>query len=457
MTSTPHAPDMTLGQYPLSFTQEFFCTFDQGDQSGAFSFRFIMVSGIRITGQVDVEALQGALDDVVARHELLRSVVIRDASPPYMQVSPPCSVPLEVRDLPEHLDKSREILAEELIIEAEQRLMNPRQVPLLRAILGRFDDRDSVLVLTTHHSIFDGWSMQLVIHDIAAYYAARTSENPPRLGEARQYREFAAWQRKNMDSLVGDGARAYWRDKLADARVFALPNDRPTPYGRYSRPFSIHNDIIDDDMVGLGLSLAVSTRSSLFMVLMAALHILAFHIDGVTDSTIRAFTSGRNEPEFHNTVGPFMNLVPFRTDIGGCTSFRDVVVHTRNTCIEAYEYEIPINHLEAEAPTLNLPHENPRRSQFIFGWFEPQYDDSELLIAEDSHEIHDRVLPEPENPDIPNGLVWSCTALSSGRLTYGILYNLDEFDEATVVNRGAEFRRILTAALNDPDRQWKSL
>jgi condensation enzyme len=456
MTSTPYEPDVALDQYPLSFTQEFFCTFDQGDQGGAFSFRFIMVSGIRITGKVDVDALQGALDDVVARHELLRSVVVRDASPPYMQVNPACSVPLEIRDLPDHPGKSREIRAEELIIEAEQRLMNPRQPPLLRAALSRFDDRDSVLVLTAHHSAFDGWSMQLVIHDIAAYYLARTGGNAPHLGESRQYREFAAWQRDNMDSLAGDDARAYWREKLAGARAFALPNDRPTP-DRYSSPFSIHNYHVDDEVVSRGLSLAVSTRSSLFMVLMAAFHVMAFHIDGITDSTIRSFTSGRNEPEFHDTVGPFMNLVPFRTDISGCTSFRDVVVRTRDTCVEAYEHEIPVNHLEAEVPTLNLLHEDPRRSQFIVGMFEPQFDDSELLIAEDSHEIHDRVLPEPENPDIPNGLVWFCTVLNTGKLTCGIQYNLDEFDEATVVAWGTEFRQILTAALNEPDREWKSL
>ena len=92
--------DQEANRYPLSFTQEWFLTLDQGDDGGTFGPRFMMVSTLRIIGLVDLVALQCALDDVVARHELLRTLVIRDADPPYQQVLAPCRVPLEVRDLP---------------------------------------------------------------------------------------------------------------------------------------------------------------------------------------------------------------------------------------------------------------------------------------------------------------------------------------------------------------------
>jgi hypothetical protein len=100
MTESSLALDQESKRYPLSFTQEWFVTLDQGYDGGTFGRRFILVSAIRITGPVDLAVLQGALDDVVARHELLRTLVIRDADPPYQIMRPPCPVPLEVRDLP---------------------------------------------------------------------------------------------------------------------------------------------------------------------------------------------------------------------------------------------------------------------------------------------------------------------------------------------------------------------
>ena len=100
MTDTSVALDQEAKRYPLSFTQEWFITMDQGDDGGPFGGRFLIVSALRVTGAVDPAVLQGALDDVVARHELLRTLVVRDADPPYQMVRPPCPVPLEVRDPP---------------------------------------------------------------------------------------------------------------------------------------------------------------------------------------------------------------------------------------------------------------------------------------------------------------------------------------------------------------------
>jgi len=133
------AADQDGQRYPLSFTQEWFLTLDQGDDGGTFGPRFMTVSTVRITGPVDLAVLQGALDDVVARHELLRTVVVRDADPPYQQIFPPCRVPLEVRDLSAVTGKSRDVVVQELIREAEAGSISARQVPLIKALLGTFD------------------------------------------------------------------------------------------------------------------------------------------------------------------------------------------------------------------------------------------------------------------------------------------------------------------------------
>src|SRR6202044_3662255 len=216
MTESSLALNQESTRYPLSFTQEWFITLDQGDEGGTFGNRFMIVCPLRVTGHVDLAVLQGSLDDVVARHELLRTLVVRDADPPYQRVLPPCRVPLEVRDLPV-TGSSRDLVVRDLILEAEAGSVNAREVPLMKVVLGRFDDRDSVLLLTVHHSVSDGWSVHVILRDLSAFYAARRSGGAAVLPAMRQYREYAAWQRANATSTAEDGAPAYWRRKLDGA------------------------------------------------------------------------------------------------------------------------------------------------------------------------------------------------------------------------------------------------
>src|ERR1700693_2543431 len=138
MTDTSRARGQESNRYPLSSAQEWFLTMDQGEDGGPFGRRFLIVSALRITGPVDLAVLQGALDDVVARHELLRTLVVRDADPPHQLVCPPCPVPLEVRDLPPVTGTPTDTVIQELIVEVQAGTISAREVPLLRALLCRF-------------------------------------------------------------------------------------------------------------------------------------------------------------------------------------------------------------------------------------------------------------------------------------------------------------------------------
>src|ERR1700732_1516377 len=239
MTESSLALDQESTRYPLSFTQEWFITLDQGDDGGTFGPRFMTVDAARVTGHVDLAILQGSLDDVVARHELLRTLVARDADPPYQRVLPPCRVPLEVRDLPQVTGKSRDLVVQELILEVEAGSISAREVPLMKVLLCKFDDRDSVLLLTVHHSVSDGWSVHVILRDLGALYKARRTGIAAGLPPMRQYREYAAWQRAIATSTAEDGAPAYWQHKLDGAREFTIPNEQGQP-DSYSRPYSQH-------------------------------------------------------------------------------------------------------------------------------------------------------------------------------------------------------------------------
>src|SRR5579863_6578305 len=403
MTDTSVALDQEARRYPLSFTQEWFITMDQGDDGGPFGGRFLIVSALRVTGAVDVAVLQGALDDVVARHELLRTLVIRDADPPYQMVRPPCPVPLEVRDPPpasgQHSGKSRDMIIQELLLEAQAGTVSAREVPLLRALVCRFDDRDSALLLTVHHSVSDGWSVQVILRDLGAFYAARVSRTPAKLPPMRQYREYAEWQRANAGDMSDDGALKYWAGQLEGAREFEMPNDHGHPE-RYSRPYSLHVFTIEADTMAAASVLANATRGTRFMVLLSATYVLAHQMTGVTDLVVRAFTAGRNELEFHNTMGLFLNVVPFRTEIADCTSFRDIVLKTRETFIDAMANELPIGVLEQAFPDYIRPREDTRTSQFIISVPPAQFGEMVLPIAEGATDIGEILLEEAESSDI---------------------------------------------------------
>jgi condensation enzyme len=455
MTESSAAADQQGQRYPLSFTQEWFLTLDQGDDGGTFGSRFMTVCAVRVTGPVDLLVLQGSLDDVVARHELLRTVVVRDADPPHQRVFPPCRVPLEVRDLPPVPGKSRDTVIQELIHEAEAGSISAREVPLMKALLCRFDDRDSTLFLTVHHSASDGWSTQVIFRDLGAFYTARRTGIAPGLPPVRQYREYAQWQHASATSTADDGAPAYWQRKLDGAREFTMPNDHGHPES-YSRHYSLHVHFIEPDVMAAASDLATATRSTLFTVMLSAFYVLACKLTGNTDLAIRAFTAGRSEEQFHNTMGLFLNCVPFRTDIAGCASFRDVVAHTWETVLDALAHELPVNVIEQSFPDFLKSREDLRTSQFIISNIQGQFgDDLTFPIAEGARAAIDQPLPVAN--DIPSGTVWNLHPQPSGELYSGVLFNLDEFDESTVAGWAAELRRILAGAVREPDRDWRQL
>ena len=457
MAESSPAADQQGQRYPLSFTQEWFLTLDQGDDGGTFGPRFMTVSTVRVTGQVDLAVLQGSLDDVVTRHELLRTLVVRDADPPYQVVLPPCRVPLEVRDLPPVTGKPRDLAVQELILQAEAGSVSAREVPLIKALLGKFDDRDSVLLLTVHHSVSDAWSVQVIFRDLGAFYTARRTGIAAVLPQMRQYREYAAWQRASATSTAQDGAPAYWQHKLDGAREFTIPNDHGHP-GSYSRPYSMHVHDIEPDVMTAASALATATRSTLFTVMLSAFYVLAQTITGNTDLAIRAFTAGRTELEFQNTMGLFLNCVPFRTDIAGCTSFRDIVMATRETFVDAMAHELPVNVIEQSFPGFVKSREDLRTSQFIIANQQRQLgEDPAFPIAESARWATDQMSQGSEVHDIPSGTVWNLAAQPSGELNGGVLFNLDEFDESTVAGWAAGLRRILAGAVRDPDRDWRLL
>nr|WP_042180173.1 condensation domain-containing protein [Kibdelosporangium sp. MJ126-NF4]CEL14235.1 Mannopeptimycin peptide synthetase MppB [Kibdelosporangium sp. MJ126-NF4]CTQ88603.1 Mannopeptimycin peptide synthetase MppB [Kibdelosporangium sp. MJ126-NF4] len=431
---------------PLSFNQEFLLAFDNGDKSnGAFGERHTLVNAWRLTGPVDLTALRQALDDVVARHDVLRTTLDADSSEAgggHQTVHPMTSADLTVRSID---GTDRDHASEALLNEVDAEPFDVRDLPLLRAVLGRFDENDSVLVLATHHAGTDGWSMGILVRDLAACYTARLTGRPADLPQAPQYTEFASWQRQ-FGSPTPESVE-YWRGKLAGAGMLGIPTDRPYPAGTVD-VYAAHRFVIDDELSGLAKQFARSMRSTLFMVLLAAHQTQLRDMTGVAEVMIPTFTSGRYDERFTDTVGPFFNLLPLLTDMTGVRHLRDAVGRVRTTCLEAYANDIPFGDIVSAAPQITKAFGDPHGSVVAFEVLQhPDFADNLVFGAATAVAIRDRRLSQSLAASIPNGGVWALEVLRSGRIAGSLKYNRNTFDDDTIVGIADDFQRRLRSAL----------
>jgi hypothetical protein len=440
---------------PLSANEEFMCAFDRGDALGVFGPRGIVLAGWRIHGRLDMTTVQLALNDVVARHEVLRTTIIRDKDAPHARVHPPSPVALTVVGLPSAAGPAdRERLAHEFLDEVDRNgRLGATELPLLQATLARFDDDDAVLVLVTNHLASDGWSMHVIMRDFAICYATRRGLPAPELPEMRQYGEYACWQQEARHGGSAAIAREYWQEKLAGGNMLILPTDRPR---RLDVPpvYSVYRFLFGRELAGATTSLAESMKSSPFMVLFACFNLFLHRRTGVSDVVSPIITSGRTEPGFEHTVGTLFNFLPIRTDLSGCVSFADLVRRTRASLLEAYSYELPFGEIIAQSepelmrgPIMNV---SSVVTAFQISQFPPE------MGAEEFGDIRYTALRRRLNSDvdvseIPDGNLWDFDLHPAGDVVGVVKFNSLDFDQSTIIAMVDEYRELLQASLKSPD------
>lgn len=447
IVGTPESSDGQQNRFPLSANLELFCIFDKGDDEGAFGPRHLVNVAWRVTGGIDLAALRSALDDVVVRNEILRTEVVR-GDDKFQRVLPPSPVDLQVIDLSGTAPGARDRRADTFVNEVEYFELRAADLPHIRAVLGCFDERDAVLVLLTHHIASDGYSMGVLIREIAALYAQHRGFGPAGLPEAVQYKEFSAWQQDALVSEEADRARAYWRGKLDGAQMSMIVMDQPegVPYG-----YAVHRQIFPPELATAAQNLARALRASPFMVLLAAFNALWHKLTGETDVVVPILSSGRGEPRFAEVVGPFFNLVPLRTDLSECPTFSALVNKTRGSCLEAYAHELPFAHIAAEAPDLNKPYAAGNLAACAFQSFQfPNLMEQTTVGDLTFTEARRRVESCDDTSEIPNGIVFTLDLLPSGEIAAHARYSKADFVEATIEKLVGDYREILALATTNP-------
>ncbi|MGW8720896.1 amino acid adenylation domain-containing protein [Streptomyces althioticus] len=339
---------------PASPAQQRLWFLGKFDESGSPTYNVPVV--LRLSGALDEQALAAALTDVITRHETLRTVFAEDTEGPYQVILDPRPVPTAKRPATEE-----ELPA--LLTEAARIGFDLAADLPLRAHLFALAPDEHALLLVMHHIAGDGgWSVPLLVKDLATAYAARRAgEEPGWQPLAVQYADYTLWQREVLGSADDPDSElgrqlAYWREALADLpEELTLPTDRPRPLTgtgrgadlRFHIPAELHAELE---------SLAQKHRASLFMVVQAAVAVALSRLGAGEDIPLGTPSAGRVNEALDGLIGFFVNTLVLRTDLSGAPTFAEVLDRVRNTSLNAYAHQdVPFERLvEALNPDRSL-------------------------------------------------------------------------------------------------------
>jgi hypothetical protein len=294
--------------------------------------------------------LQLALNTIVERHEILRTNVVMIEGSPVQVIAPSIRLPFDVSDLRQLSVSEREDKIQSLVSSESESHFNFSAGPLLRVKLLTLGKDEHVLLLTVHHLVCDGWSVGVLLREIAALYQDARAGRTPALPELKiQYADYALWQRQRLQGPRFDRQLEYWKKQMAGAApVLDLPTDyaRPEKHSVKGSQESI--------LLSAGLSDALGKLSrregvTLFMTLLAAFQTLLFRYSGQEDIVVGSPVAGRSMLETEGLIGAFVNTLALRADFAGKPSFREFLNRVRTTTLAAFSnQDVPFEKLVEE-------------------------------------------------------------------------------------------------------------
>ena len=339
-------PGTRSGKVPLSFTQQQFWLLDQAEPDSCYN----VCTALKIAGPLRIQTLRRALERIVERHEILRTNVVVNESGPVQVIAPSIRLPFDILDLRQLSASERETEIQTLVRTESETPFDLSIGPLLRVKLLTAGDAENVLLLTIHHIVCDGWSVSLLLSELARHYqdlSAGRAASPPQL--KIQYADFALWQRERLQGQRFERQLEYWRNQMAGA---ALILDLPTDYPRPEKRSVVGAQ--DSILLPASLSEAIGKLgrqegATLFMTLLAAFQTLLFRYSGQEDIVVGSPVAGRSMLETESLIGAFVNTLVFRADFAGQPSFREFLGSVRAATFGAVSnQDVPFEKLVAE-------------------------------------------------------------------------------------------------------------
>jgi amino acid adenylation domain-containing protein len=426
---------------PLSFAQQRLWFLDQLEPGTPY---YNMPAPLALSGSIDAAALRGALEALVRRHESLRTTFALVDGEPVQVISPEAGIALAVHDLTHLPPDARAAEAHRRFIADAQLPFDLARGPLIRTALVRLGPTEQVLLLTLHHIISDGWSMDVLFRELRALLAAHAMGRSAQLPELRiQYADFAVWQRRWLSGDVLARQLAYWKNQLGGAPAqLELPFDRPRPAVQTFRG-GVHAFSLSADLTRAIKQLAAREQVTLFMALLAGFKAMLYRYTRQPDLLVGTPIANRVRPELESIIGFFTNTLVMRTRLDPTASFAALLARVRDVTLGAYAHQdIPFEKLVEEL--------HPARSLAYNPLFQVMF----------ALQNTGRALPEIPPPDqstyTGNGSakfdLTAFVAEAGDRMMAAFEYNTDLFEPATIARMADHFATLLASAAAEPGR-----
>ncbi|MDZ8091994.1 MAG: condensation domain-containing protein [Nostoc sp. DedQUE05] len=436
----PIVPVPRNANLPLSFAQQRLWFLNQLEPN---STTYNLPFAVRLTGTLNVPALERSLNEIVQRHEALRTTFAIANGQPIQVITPTLTLKLSVVDLQEYSITKQETEVLRLAVQESQSLFNLAQGPLLRTTLLHLSEQQYVLLLIMHHIVSDGWSIGLLIKEVTALYEAFCKGQPSPLSELPiQYADFAAWQQNWLQGEVLNTLLTYWKKQLGDnLPVLQLPIIRQPSEMKTSQE-ERQNFILSTTLSQAIKKLGDSVGTTLFMTLLGAFKVLLYWYTGDRDIVVGTDIANRNRIEIENLIGFFVNQLVLRTNLSENPTFSDLLQRLRKVCLEAYAHQdLPFEKLVSAL--------NPKRDFNQTPLFQVK------LILQNAP-IHSLELSELTltSLDLENQVASVDLLLELTDTEQGIVglfkYNKDRFDASSITRLINNFKTILSQIIIEP-------
>jgi aspartate racemase len=444
---TPILPVRRDKNLPLSFSQQRLWFLEKFEPNGS---TYCIASVYRLTNTLNVSALEQSLNELVRRHEILRTTFPTVDGQPVQVISPETRFTLPLINLLELPPNQREAEARRQATQEAQHPFDLDQGLLFRAKLLRLTEQEHILLLNMHHIISDGWSFDVSFRELAALYEAFANNKPSPLPKLPiQYADFAVWQRDWFQGDVIKSQIDYWRQQLSgELSVLQLPTDYPRPPVKTSQ--GTHQSLeLPQDLTKALKALSQQEGVTLFMTLLATFQTLLSRYSAQSDIVVGTPIANRNQVETERLIGFFVNTLVLRTDLSGNPSFRELLGRVREVALEAYAHQ-------------DLPFEK------LLEELQPERDQSRTPLFQVMFVFQKASRQALELPGLTVTPLKVHTGTAKFDLTLELQemseeirgqfeYNTDLFDSRTIAQMACHFQTLLEGIVADPEQCLSNL
>jgi amino acid adenylation domain-containing protein/non-ribosomal peptide synthase protein (TIGR01720 family) len=432
--------------FPASFGQKRLWFLDQLEPGSPF---YNLPFAIRLSGDLNLVVLEQSFQIIIERHEALRTILTTVEGEPVQAIAPHVKLTISVVNLQNLPEDEREIQAQKLATEEARCPFVLSEFPLLRLKLIRLGEQEHILLLTIHHAIFDGWSIGILLKELAAIYTNLCNGQPAALPDLPlQYADYSVWQQEWLHKEVLKKQLAYWKQQLNGISTLELPTDRPRS-ALQTFEGKTYTWQISPDLTTALETFSQKSGVTLFMTLLTAFNALLYRYTGQDDIVVGSAIANRNWAESEGIIGLFVNTLALRTQINDNPSFSELLTQVRDMTLAAYAHQdLPFEKLVEELQ----PERDLSRNPLFQVWFA----------------LHNLPIPTLQLGDLtltPIEVERGTTQfdlslhiyISEQGLTGAIEYSTELFKSATITHMVEHFHTLLYGIVANPQAKVSEL